>query len=111
MRKINNYIIEKLKLNKDTKEDNNIYDDIRNKIDEYLKMFNNNYAVSFEHSNEEEIYIVIYFSQRLNNNVIHNIGLGIFKMIYDEDKFKKYNQGTDWWISSQSQIVFKFEYK
>ena len=111
MKKINLYVIEKLKLNKDTKEDNNIYDDIRNKIDEYLKMFNNNYAVSFEHSNEEEINIVIYFSQRLNNTVIHNIGYGIFKMIYDENKFKKYNQGTDWWVSSQSQIVFTFEYK
>ena len=27
------------------------------------------------------------------------------------NKFKKYNQGTDWWVSSQSQIVFTFEYK
>jgi len=111
MKDLNNYIVEKLKLNKDTKEDNNIYDDIRNKIDEYLKMFNKHYEVSFEHSDEEGINIVIYFSQRLDNTMIHNIGSGIFKMIYDEDKFKKYNRGTDWWVSSPSQIVFKFEYK
>ena len=110
MIKINNYIVEKLKLNKDTKEDN-IYDDIRNKIDKYLKMFNNQYAVSFEHSNEEEINIVIYFSKRLDNTTIHNIGSGIFKMIYDEDKFKEYNRGTDWWVSSPTQILFRFQYK
>jgi len=112
MKTIDNYIIEKLYLNKDInisiypktfREADKTINDI---LDSFVK---DKYEVSFKHSDDEQLYIEIIFEENQNIITLRNCGSKIFLALYDEEKYKKYNCGTDWWVSSPTKIILKFE--
>ena len=108
MKRLDNYIQEKLYIGKGYKVDKV---EIENHIDEILhKATSAKYDVSFGNY-EGELYVNIKFEEDQDNDDIHNWGLVIFKDILDETKYKKYNQGSDWWCSSSKKIVLRFAYK
>ena len=113
MRQIDTYITEKLHLTKDIKrslypktmqEAEQIVNDI---VDSFTK---DKYEVSFN-ERDDELYIKITFEKNQHNTILHDCGYKAFIALYDEEKYKKYNRGTDWWVSSPTRIVLKFEYK
>ena len=109
MKHINNYIVEKLQINKDS----NISEQekIENHIDEILhKATSDKYDVSIT-NNESHLYIIVKFEKDQDNDDIHNWGLTIFNDIIDETKYKELNRGSDWWVSSPRKIVFNLAYK
>jgi len=112
MNNLSTYIIEKLHLDKNIKiKDSTRSDEVKKIIDDYLKEVTvDKYKVYFS-DHEDELYIEIIFDQDQDNTQIHTWGLNIFNELYDEEKFKPYNRGTDWWISSAKKIVFSFKYK
>ena len=112
MKKINTYIIEKLRIDKNIKIKDSIKpEEIKKIIDDYLKEVTvDKYEVYFG-DQEDELYIEIIFGPDQDNTQIHSWGLDIFNGLYDEEKFKPYNRGSDWWVSSSKKVVFSFKYK
>ena len=112
MKKINTYIIEKLRIDKNIKiKDSTRSDEVKKIIDDYLKEVTvDKYEVYFD-DHEDELYIEIIFDSDQDNSNIHNWGYDIFIKLYDEKKFKPYMHGTDWWISSLRKIVLNYKYK
>ena len=114
MRQIDTYITEKLHLTKDIKR--SLYpktlEEAEQTINDILdSLTKDKYEVSFKHSDDEQLYIQINFEKNQNNTTLHDGGYKAFVALYDEEKYKKYNQGTDWWVSSPTRIVLKFVYK
>lgn len=109
MKEFNTYIFEKLKINKDSKL--KYQEELKNIIDEYLSEVTvDEYNIYFNIS-RIEVYIEIEFKLDQDNSQLHSWGYDIFNLLFNKEKFKPYNQGTDWWISSQRKIVFNFDYK
>ena len=112
MNNLSTYIIEKLHLDKNIKiKDSTKQEEVKKLIDEYLKpVTSDKYEVYFG-DQEDELYIEIIFDSDQDNTNIHNWGYDIFTDLYDIEKFKPYNRGSDWWISSAKKIIFSFKYK
>lgn len=112
MDNLSKYIIEKLQINKDTKVKYTEGQKIKRIIDKYLnnKVSSDEYKV-YSSNQENELYIKVEFEKDQDNSNIHNWGLDIFNSIYDEKKYKKYNQGSDWWVSTPKRFIMRFEYK
>ena len=114
MEAIVQYIAEKLQLRKGIQRSTypKNWQEAETLINDMLSSFTKDkYEVSFKHSDDEQMYITIDFEKDPGYTEIHTWGYEIFKALYDEEKFKKYNRGTDWWTSSPTRIVYKFEYK
>ena len=119
MKNINSYIIEKLHIDKDINiSSNDNYEEMENIINDILSssIGDDKYEVSFKHSDEEEVYIVITFEKTYSNASIHDWGYKIFNKLYDAEKFIPYGSGSNWWVSvdkktNKTTIIIKLAYK
>jgi len=114
MNNLSQYIIEKLHLSKDVikSRDMSNKDNIKNVINKFLSDNNvDKYEIIIYDIKSDKLDITIYFDEDLDNTKIHEIGYTLFFELFDEEKYKPYNRGSDWWVSSSKKICYSFELK